>query len=104
MERLGWTAVGAVVGGSAVWAISRFGKRALALGQNAPLSDRLEESPKGPNKQSEAGEQSGAPNTGFAKSSDPLPGVGRKDEGSKDDPFSNPPTGQGFKNAPKSTF
>jgi hypothetical protein len=61
MKRLGWTAVGAVVGGSALWAFSRFGKRAAALSKNAPVAQNLEEGEKAP---STAGQPAG-PNPEF---------------------------------------
>lgn len=48
MKRLGWTAVGAVVGGSALWAFAHFGKRAGALRQNARGAENLEEGEKAP--------------------------------------------------------
>jgi hypothetical protein len=48
MKRLGWTAVGAVVGGSALWAFAHFGKRAVALRQDARVAENLEEGEKAP--------------------------------------------------------
>jgi hypothetical protein len=55
MKRLGWTAVGAVVGGSALWAFSHFGKRAVALRPNAPAPENLEEGEKAPTRAGQSG-------------------------------------------------
>jgi len=48
MKRLGWTAVGAVVGGSALWAFTHFGKRAVALRRDARVPENLEDGEKVP--------------------------------------------------------
>jgi hypothetical protein len=61
MKRLGWSAVGAAVGGSALWAFSRFGKRAVASRKNAPPAESLEEGETAPS----TAEEPGGPNPEF---------------------------------------